>query len=63
GGNLGAQTTVDASETVDLKVAGESVTIRATWRDIAEQPQFVERLFVKNGQHWRLAEDQPSQSD
>lgn len=54
---------VDTSETVDLKVAGESMIIRATWRDIAEEPQVIERLFVKEGEHWRLAEDQPSQSD
>lgn len=54
---------VNSSETVDLKVAGQKVAIRATWRDVAEQTHFVERLFVKDGQNWSLAEDQPSQSD
>lgn len=45
---------VDTSDTVDLKVAGESLVVRATWRDLADEPQIIERLFVKNGQQWRL---------
>lgn len=54
---------VDTSETVDLKVDGDSLVVRASWRDLANEPQVIERLFIKVRQQWRLAEDQPSQSD
>ncbi len=51
---------VDTSETVDLKVAGDSLVVRAAWRDLANEPQVIERQFVKDGQQWRVADDQPS---
>lgn len=47
---------VDTSETVDLKVDGDSLLVRAAWRDLADESQEIKRPFVKVGQHWRLAE-------
>lgn len=51
---------VDTAETVELRVDGANLLVRGTWRDLADEANVTLRSFVKVGQKWVLAEDQPS---